>query len=131
MLWNGCVPPKVCFFAWEACKALTMEQLKKRGYQMPSKCPLCKKAEEDLDHLLIHCPAVWGMWAVLLSIPGFQWVCPYLLKEVLSGWSCFPIKKKNQKSVEGCTPFPPSMLLYFAQFFVFISIVFSIYGAHV
>ena len=63
---------------------------------MPSKCPLCKKAEEDLDHLLIHCPAVWGMWAALLSIPGFQWVCPYLLKEVLSGWSCFPIKKKTK-----------------------------------
>ena len=65
----------------------TMEQLKKRGYQMPSKCSLCKKAEEDLDHRLIHCLVVWGMWAALLSIPGFQWVCPYLLKEVLSGWS--------------------------------------------
>ena len=34
------------------------------------------------------------MWAALLSIPGFQWVCSFLIKEVLSGWSCFPIRKK-------------------------------------
>ena len=74
-----------------------MEQLKKRGYQMPIKCPLCKKVEEDLDHLFIHCLVVWGMWAALLSIPGFQWVCPYSLKEVMSRWSCFPIKKKAKK----------------------------------
>ena len=89
-----------CVFLHEklgGVKPLTMEQLKKRGYQMPSKRPLCKKAEEGLDHLLIHCPVVWGMSAALLSIPGFQWVCPYLLKEVLSGWSCFPIKKKAKK----------------------------------
>ena len=73
VLWNGCVPPKVCFFTWEAWwgKALTIEQLKKRGYQIPSRCPLCKKVEEDLDHLLIHCPTVRGMWAALLSIPRF------------------------------------------------------------
>ena len=64
---------------------------------MPSKCPLCKNAEEDLDHLLIHCPAVWGMWAALLSMTGFQWVCPYLVKEVLSGWFCFPIRQQAKK----------------------------------
>ena len=59
VLWNGCVPPKVCFLLvkFGGGKVLTMKQLKK-SYQMPSKCPLCKNAEEDLDHLLIHCPAV-------------------------------------------------------------------------
>ena len=35
---------------------MTMDQLKKRGFQMASRCPLCGKAEEVLDHLLIHCP---------------------------------------------------------------------------
>ena len=34
ILGNGCVPPKVCFFAWEVWwrKVLTMEHLKKRGF---------------------------------------------------------------------------------------------------
>ena len=33
LIWNPSVPPKVCFFAWEASwgKVLTMDQLKKRG----------------------------------------------------------------------------------------------------
>ena len=42
-------------------KSLNYGAIKKKGYQMPSKCPLCKKAEEDLDHLLIHCHTVSGM----------------------------------------------------------------------
>ena len=63
---------------------------------MASKCPLCRNAKEDLDHPLIHCPTVWGMWvADLLSILGFQWACPYLVKEeVLSGWCRSPIKQR-------------------------------------
>ena len=64
---------------------------------MASKCPLCRNAEEELDHLLIHCPAVWGIWAALMSITGFQWPCPYLVREVLLEWSYFPIKKRSRK----------------------------------
>ena len=47
ILWNSYVPPKVCFFAWEVWwgKVLTMDQLKKRGFQMASRCPLCGKAK--------------------------------------------------------------------------------------
>ena len=43
ILWNSCVSPKVCFFAWEVRwgKVLTMDQLKKRGVQIASRCPLC------------------------------------------------------------------------------------------
>ena len=99
ILWNSCVPPKVSFFAWEVWwgKPLTMEQLKKRGFQMASKCPLCGNAKEDLDHLLLHCPEVWGLWAALLSLPGLQWVCPYLVKDLLQGWTDFPIRKSAKK----------------------------------
>ena len=30
---------------------LTMEHLKKRGFQLASRCPLCGKALEELNHL--------------------------------------------------------------------------------
>ena len=57
LLWNNLVPPKVSFFAWEVWweKILTTEHLKKRGFQLTSRCPLSGKAEENLNHLLIHC----------------------------------------------------------------------------
>ena len=34
------------------------EHLKKRGFQLVSRCPLCGKAEDELNHILIHCPSV-------------------------------------------------------------------------
>ena len=56
MLWNPCVPTKVSFFSWEAWlgKMLTMEQSKKRG-NLASRYPFCRKYEEGLEHIMIHC----------------------------------------------------------------------------
>ena len=36
---------------------LTMEHLNKRGFQMGNRCHLCGNANEELNHLLIHCPS--------------------------------------------------------------------------
>ena len=38
LIWNSLVPPKVNFFAWEVWwgKILTMENLKRRGFQLAS-----------------------------------------------------------------------------------------------
>ena len=72
MLWNPIVPTKVGFFAWEVWwgKILTMDKLKKRGFSLASRCALCGKDEESLEHLLIHCPKVWCMWTAIFSLFG-------------------------------------------------------------
>ena len=72
MLWNPTVPTKVGFFAWEVWwgKILTMDQLKKRGFSLVSRCAFCGKDEEFLEHLLIHCPKVWCMWTAIFSLSG-------------------------------------------------------------
>ena len=63
MMWNPIVPTKVRFFVWEVWwgKVLTMNQLKKRGLSLASRCPLCKEVEEAIEHLLIHYPKIWSM----------------------------------------------------------------------
>ena len=63
-LWNSLVPPKVSFFAWEVWwgKILTKEHLKKRGFQLASRCPLCGEDEEYLNHPLLLCPMIWSLW---------------------------------------------------------------------
>ena len=76
MLWNPVVPSKVgFFFIWEVWwgKILTMNQLKKRGFPMASRCPFC------LEHLLIHCPKIWCMWSTLFTLSRDCWVCSSLL----------------------------------------------------
>ncbi|RVW51874.1 hypothetical protein CK203_067969 [Vitis vinifera] len=57
IIWNPCVPTKVCFFAWEAFwgKVLTLDQLKKRGWCLANRCFLCCEEEESIDHILIQC----------------------------------------------------------------------------
>ena len=48
LIWKNCIPSKISFFVWEVWwgKILTMEQLKKRGRHLASRCPLCGKDEE-------------------------------------------------------------------------------------
>ena len=75
LIWSSCIPPKVSVFTWEVWwgKVLTMDQLKKMGFHLASRCPLCKEDEKTIDHLLLHCPYVWGFWAIILSLPGVDW----------------------------------------------------------
>ena len=71
-LFNLYVPSKNGFFLlgrlWG--KVLTSSQLKKRDFHLASKYPFCVRKEEELEHILIHCPSIWRQWTALLSIFG-------------------------------------------------------------
>ena len=66
-------------------KILTMDQLKKRGFSLASKCLFCGQMKEVLEHLFIHCPNIWGLWTTLFSPSEGGCVCPYLVKELIMG----------------------------------------------
>ena len=59
-MWNAWVPPKVSFFASEATwgKALTLDQLQRRGWSLANRCFLYYAHEELIDHILLHCGKV-------------------------------------------------------------------------
>ena len=77
---------------WE--KILTIEHLKKRGFQLARRCLLCGEAKENLNHLLIHCPSVWSPWEGLIYVSGLCWVCPFTVKDLFLEWTSFPVRKK-------------------------------------
>ena len=65
---------------------------------MASRCFLCGKAEEVLDHLLIHRHSIWDLWTGLISIPGLDWVCPRLARGIISS------EARGQREFGGRSP---------------------------
>ena len=103
------VPTKIAFFAWEVAsgKVLTLDRLQRRGWQLPNRCFLCGCEEEMINHILIHCTVVRGLWDIILVLCGVQWVFSESVKEVLCSWkgSFVGKKGKNCESPFRCTFF--------------------------
>ena len=74
-----------------------MEQLKKRGRHLASRCPLYGKDEERLDNLLLHCPKVYNLWALSFTMFGVYWVLLRSIKDTLAGWKGPPSRKSLRK----------------------------------
>uniref|UniRef100_A0A2N9EUB2 Aconitase/3-isopropylmalate dehydratase large subunit alpha/beta/alpha domain-containing protein n=1 Tax=Fagus sylvatica TaxID=28930 RepID=A0A2N9EUB2_FAGSY len=72
MVWKAKVPPRVAFFSWIASlgKALTIDNLRKRGLILQNWCCLCQSDGESVDHgsvstlLYGYRYVVYGVWFV-------------------------------------------------------------------
>ena len=91
--------PKISFFAWEASwgKALTLDQIQKRGWALANRCYLCHLNEESIDHLLLHCVKTRALWEMLFSLFGVLWVVPSSVRETLLSWNEPFVGKKRKK----------------------------------
>lgn len=66
-------------------KEMTMYLLKRRDFSLDNRCSLCGLDEENIEHLLVHCPMVWGLWTSLSAAVAIC-VPPYLIRDLLIGW---------------------------------------------
>uniref|UniRef100_A0A2N9H161 Reverse transcriptase zinc-binding domain-containing protein n=1 Tax=Fagus sylvatica TaxID=28930 RepID=A0A2N9H161_FAGSY len=89
MIWKAKVPPRVAFLSWITSlgKALTIDNLRKRGLILQNWCCLCKSNGESVDHLFIHCPMATDMWWMVFGMFGVQWVMPRTIMDLFSCWS--------------------------------------------
>ena len=76
---------------------LTLDQLKKRGRSLANRCFLCYAEEETIDHILIQCSKVRGLWELLFALFGVTWVLSFSVRDTLFGWCGFNIGKKRRK----------------------------------
>jgi hypothetical protein len=83
-------PPRIAFFNWAAAldKILTIYNLRKRGLTLVNWCCLCKKSEETINHLLIHCEFTSEIWHLVLILFGVSWVMwmPSNIVELFQCW---------------------------------------------
>ncbi|OAY83559.1 putative ribonuclease H protein, partial [Ananas comosus] len=70
-VWYSFAPPRVQFFTWLLYKnrILTLENLRRRGWILASRCELCLNAGEDIIHLFLLCPYSLAVWASLNLLP--------------------------------------------------------------
>jgi hypothetical protein len=57
-IWNSLAPKKVYFFAWLALhnRLSTRDRLASKGIILEATCPFGCNTEENIAHLLFHCP---------------------------------------------------------------------------
>ena len=99
-VWVSSDLTKTAFFAYEATwgKVITLDNLQRRGWQLPNKCYLCENAEETVLHILLHRPIAKILWDLTLSLLGIQWVFPKKVKEVLVSWRGPSLGKERKKT---------------------------------
>jgi hypothetical protein len=88
MVWKAKVPPRVAFFSWIASlgKALTIDNLRKRGLILQNWCCLCQSDGESVDHLFLHCSMATDMWSMVFGLFGVEWVMPRTVMDLFSCW---------------------------------------------
>ncbi|RVW32508.1 Calcium-dependent protein kinase 16 [Vitis vinifera] len=60
----------------------TINQLKRRRWNMPNRCYLCKEKEDTSDHLILFCKKATMLWSLIFSLFGVH----SLIKRNLLGW---------------------------------------------
>ena len=78
-VWHSKIPPRVAFFSWTAAlgKILTLKNLWYKGVAVIDWCYMCKKSEESVNHLLLHCPIAYELWSMVWTLFGLLWVMPH------------------------------------------------------
>jgi hypothetical protein len=73
-VWKFWTPPKYKFLMWLALQSRfwTNDRLEKMGYPNCWDCPLCKRALESVDHLLVNYRYTIRLWGLLNDWLGIQ-----------------------------------------------------------
>ena len=74
-----------------------MDQLKRRGWSLPSRCFMYKAEEESTNRLLLHDPKATMIWQLIFALFGVQWVMSFSIKDSLLSWHSSFVGKKRKK----------------------------------
>ncbi|KAM7515165.1 hypothetical protein LguiA_004748 [Lonicera macranthoides] len=88
VIWKGGIPTKIKMFAWLASleKVSTCDMVQVRRPFMslsPWWCALCRRENENVDHILLHCEFVKYIWSKALELFGLMGVFPKKWRDFL------------------------------------------------
>jgi hypothetical protein len=87
-IWCTKAPQRVAFFVWLAAlgKILTLDNLRRKNMFLINRCGMCKKDEESIDHLLLHCECVKFLWNAFFTHFDLAWAMPHGVVNLLQCW---------------------------------------------
>ncbi|XP_075654696.1 uncharacterized protein LOC142624842 [Castanea sativa] len=65
---------------------LTIDNLVKKNLPLVNWRCLCRRDEETVDHILLHCQFASALWCEVLIMFGVQWVMPDTIVSLLFAW---------------------------------------------
>ena len=97
-IWNFPSIPKIDIFIWTLLhnSIMTGDNLKRKGWEGPSRCSLCNHAEETIEHLFISCEFTKEVWRIMIGPAADN--LPNSVMDVISNWislSPFNLSKKS------------------------------------
>jgi hypothetical protein len=74
-IWRTKAPLRVAFFVWSTAfgKILTLDNLRKKNMVLINRCGMCKRDEESIDHLLLHCKCAQFLWNAFFFSVVLAW----------------------------------------------------------
>jgi hypothetical protein len=65
-------------------RSLLLDNLRKRHIIVIDRCCMCKKTEESVNHLLLHCDVASALCSALFNRFGMSWVMPRCVINLLA-----------------------------------------------
>lgn len=87
----------ICFNYWLTWSLLTQDNLNRKGFYMVNRCTLCRKNEETVNHLLLHCSVAIDIWSMLYRFFELSLVMPQNLRRAQLSWSLWNVDKAIMK----------------------------------
>jgi hypothetical protein len=107
--------PKIDLFVWTVAQkgVLSGENLRKKGWAGPTRCPLCCQAEETTNHLLLSCPFASEVWHLALGLGALTPSLPQDIQLLLSNWQALcPFRTTNQGHLTATWKALPKFILW-------------------
>ena len=84
-------------------KVLTGENLEKRGFDGPFRCPLCAEDSENISHLFFNCPFATAVWNEVLNGWGEDNHVPDNIQDCFLYWDKhYKGELSNKNGVRAC-----------------------------
>jgi hypothetical protein len=89
VIWSSKSILKIDIYVWTMTHRgiLTSENLRRRAWEGPSRCPLCYQEEETTDHLLLSCIYSKEVWKLTLGLHPKTLVLTQEVITMLQNWN--------------------------------------------